>query len=307
MEIKFDSFRIKDMKPDSLLNILLYSLLIFIFTTFLNIIYKPAGPIGNLNIYGESELAPLLLISLFFEISTLINRNEKLFIPLRVVNTIFSLIILSIISNSVRRSEINTTQLNNSGNFVSGFISYLTDGFVNIPMNTSQPIKILFGYYLISVELLLCSIIFIIYLYFRFYRKEELVQTSQIKYQVQYRSFINVFTKNRLLATGTYLVIASQFLPFNSMNPYLVPTPAFAHFPLISLSICIIGILLIYSILNETNNMKRYIIIEILSIVIWNPFIVFRYGTPGIGYWLYIVGLGLLTYSILGNKLKINS
>jgi hypothetical protein len=53
--------------------------------------------------------------------------------------------------------------------------------------------------------------------------------------------------------------------------------------------------------------MKRYIIIEILSIVIWNPFIIFRYGTPGIGYWLYIVGLGLLTYSILGNKLKINS
>jgi len=52
MEIKFDSFRIKDMKPNSLLNILLYSLLIFIFTTFLNIIYKPAGPIGNLNIYG---------------------------------------------------------------------------------------------------------------------------------------------------------------------------------------------------------------------------------------------------------------
>jgi len=91
------------------------------------------------------------------------------------------------------------------------------------------------------------------------------------------------------------------------MNPYLVPTPAFAHFPIISLNICIIGILLIYSILNETNNMKRYIIIEILSIVIWNPFIVFRYGAPGIGYWLYIVGLGLLTYSILGNKLKINS
>ena len=168
-------------------------------------------------------------------------------------------------------------------------------------------LKYYLGIILFQLNYYYAQLFSLFYLYFRFYRKEELVQTSQIKYQVQYRSFINVFTKNRLLATGTYLVIASQFLPFNSMNPYLVPTPAFAHFPLISLSICIIGILLIYSILNETNNMKRYIIIEILSIVIWNPFIVFRYGAPGIGYWLYIVGLGLLTYSILGNKLKINS
>jgi hypothetical protein len=303
MKIQFNNFKFRDTKLDTVLNLLLLSVIFLTFTTFLSVIYKTSFSIGSLNIYGENELAPLLLISLLFEISALINRNEKLFIPLRIVNSFLLFLILSSASNLVARTGIDSSEINSVGNFASEMMSEASYGFYNMPQDLAQPDRLLFGYSIISISLLLCLIIFAVYLYYRFYKKEKFIQTSYI----QYRDFIDSFTKNKLLSIGIYFLLASQFLPFNRMQVNLLPTPAFAHMPIISLAICIIGFLLIYSILHDQNNINRYIIIELLSIVFWNPFTVFKYGAPGIGYWLYIVGLAFLAYSILGDKLRENS
>lgn len=303
MKIQFNNFKFRDTKLDTVLNLLLLSVIFLTFTTFLSVIYKTSFSIGSLNIYGENELAPLLLISLLFEIIALINRNEKLFIPLRIVNSFLLFLILSSASNLVTRTEISSSEINSVGNLASDMMSEASNGLYNMPKDLAQPDRLLFGYSIISISLLLCLIIFAGYLYYRFYKKERFVQTSYI----QYRDFIASFTKNKLLSIGIYFLLASQFLPFNRMQVNLLPTPAFAHMPIISSAICIIGFLLIYSILHDPNNIKRYIIIELLSIVFWNPFIVFKYGAPGIGYWFYIVGLAFLAYSILGDKLRVNS
>ncbi len=89
------------------------------------------------------------------------------------------------------------------------------------------------------------------------------------------------------------------------MNKFLLATPAFPD-----KSYSFIGnmdscILLVSNLLQgNTNNVRRYAIIEIASVLIWNPFYVYRFGTPGLGYLIYLVGLGLLVYSIFGAKLK---
>ena len=101
------------------------------------------------------------------------------------------------------------------------------------------------------------------------------------------------------------LLVISQLLPFNIMNKFLLATPAFADHPIVSSVICIVAFLLLSNLLQDNlNNVKRYAIIEIASVLIWNPFYVYRFGTPGLGYLIYLVGLGLLVYSIFGKKLK---
>ncbi|NQM12716.1 hypothetical protein HO422_00910 [Streptococcus suis] len=89
------------------------------------------------------------------------------------------------------------------------------------------------------------------------------------------------------------------------MNKFLLATPAFADHPFVSSVICIVAFLLLSNLLQDNiNNVKRYAIIEIVSILIWNPFYVYKFGTPGLGYLIYLVGLGMLVYSIFGAKLK---
>ncbi|HEL2111275.1 TPA: hypothetical protein TY903_001832 [Streptococcus suis] len=89
------------------------------------------------------------------------------------------------------------------------------------------------------------------------------------------------------------------------MNKFLLATPAFADHPFVSSVICIVAFLLLSNLLQDNiNNVKRYAIIEIASLLIWNPFYVYKFGTPGLGYLIYLVGLGMLVYSIFGAKLK---
>ena len=51
----------------------------------------------------------------------------------------------------------------------------------------------------------------------------------------------------------------------------------------ISASICTIR--------KNTRKIRLYSILEIASVVIWNPFYAFKYTLPGVGYILYIISL----------------
>ncbi|MDU4454339.1 MAG: hypothetical protein E7I91_06875 [Streptococcus mitis] len=315
MKIDFKHFNLSNRKFD-IARVLLFTQIFLIIATFFDSIFKNIHVSnvfnGNLNIYGESKLAPVLLIFLIFEIITLINQDEKLFIPLRLLNSFLTLLILKEISDVVTRSEVSTAAGTLFGLSVfSSLLNMATGGWFNTllggALDPSQirisPDRRLFGYYIIGFALLLSLIVFVFYLYRRFYKKEKLIKVNNINYH----DFIAVFSKNKLLSIATYLVMASQFIPFNIMINTLLPTPAFAAHPLFSSAICIIGFLLLDSILNEnTSNIKRYIIIEIMSIVIWNPFSVFKYGSPGFGYILYTLGIGLFVYSLL-NIIKLES
>ena len=66
MKIQFNNFKFRDTKLDTVLNLLLLSVIFLTFTTFFSVIYKTSFSIGILNIYGENELAHLLLISFLF-------------------------------------------------------------------------------------------------------------------------------------------------------------------------------------------------------------------------------------------------
>lgn len=315
MKINFKHFNTIVSKVD-IVKALLFTQIFLIIATFFDSIFKNIHVNnvfnGNLNIYGESKLAPVLLIFLLFEIIALINQDEKLFIPLRVLNSFLTLLILKEISDVVTRSEVSTAAGTLFGLSVfssllnmatGGWSSALFGGALDPSQIRISPDRRLFGYYIIEFTLLVSLSVFVFYLYRRFYKKEKLIKINRIKYH----DFIAVFSKNKLLSIATYLVILSQFIPFNIMIKTLLPTPAFAAHPLFSSAICIIGFLLLDSILNEnTNNIKRYIIIEIMSIVIWNPFSVFKYGAPGFGYILYILGIGIFVYSLL-NIIKLEN
>jgi membrane protein len=317
MKINFKHFNTIVSKVD-IVKALLFTQVFLILSTFFDVVfdkihYNSNIFNGNLNIYGKKELAPLLLILLLIEISALINRNEKLFVPLRIVNIFLTLLLLAEISNSVTQSEIATA----TGTFLGlsvlsfgfqmimgGWYDVLFGGGIDPSLIQISSDRRLFGFHLISFALFLSLLVFAFYLYRRFYKKEKFIQTNLINYH----DFITVFYKNRLLSIATYLVTASHFIPFNIMTKTLYPTPAFANHPIISASICVIGYLLLRSIIREdTSKIRLYSILEIISIIIWNPFYVFKYGLPGIGYILYIIGLGLFAYSLLSDKLKLDN
>ncbi|MFM0585180.1 hypothetical protein P7J12_01955 [Streptococcus suis] len=301
MKILFSNLKESGTKLDKILQALVLSQILLIIATFFDVMYDATFQIGNLNIYGKAEVAPFLLICTLIEICALISRNEKIFIPLRFLNTILIFNILSYISTDVIESEQSAAFANGIGNFASSVMSFFTFGLFEMPTDLAQSSKLLFGYHFIRLALLLCSIIFILYLYIRFIKKEELVQTNNF----DFHKLLELYSKNKLLVIATVLLVISQLLPFNIMNKSLLPTPAFADHPIFSSIICIVAFLLLSNLLHDNiNNIKRYAIIEITSILIWNPFYVYKFGTPGVGYLVYLVGLGMLAYSIFGAKLK---
>lgn len=308
VETKFYSFKTGNTKIDTALKLLLISLILLIASTFLKVMYDNLGsgagnPVGNLNIYGASEWAPLFLIFSLIEISSVINRREKFFIPLRIVNTLLMLTMQSAISSEVQSSENIANQANAIGNAASSFISTFTFGLYNIPQDLADSSRLLGGYHAISFTLLLSSITFAYYLYLRFVKKESIVPNSSIPLS----EIRNVFATNKLLTAAISLMALSQFIPFNRMNSNLFPSPAFADHPVISSAICIVFFLIFSSLLQRNNKfIELYVIIEIASLLIWNPFYVLRYGAPGLGYIIYIVGLALLIYYELRSRASNN-
>ncbi|HFI0404252.1 TPA: hypothetical protein ACGOZ1_000276 [Streptococcus suis] len=304
MELQPSNFNASGTKLEKILKALLISQIVLIISTFFNVMYDATFQIGNLNIYGKVNIAPLFLVCSVIEIVGLINRKEKIFIPFRVINTFLILNILSTISIAVIESEQSAAFANNVGNFASSVMSFFTFGLFEMPTNLAQSSKLLFGYHFIRLVLLILSIIFVLYLYNRFIKKEELVHTTHF----DFHKLLELYSKNKLLVIANVLLVISQLLPFNIMNKFLLATPAFADHPIVSSVICLVAFLLLLNLFqNNTNNVKRYAIIEIASVIIWNPFYVYKYGTPGFGYLIYIVGLGLLAYSVFGNKLKTES
>lgn len=285
---------------------LLISQIVIIIATFFNVIfdasYLGAGRyIGNLNIYGKVEIASLFLFCSLVEIFVLLNRNEKMFIFLRVVNSALLLNVLLSISAIIQQSEENAYDTNAIGNLMSSFTSFATFGLYNVPNNIARSSRLLFGYYLILFAFFISFIIFSLYLYRRFIKKEDFTQTSQF----QFRDCIHLFAKNKLLSVATCLTLLSQFLPFNSMNDFSNPTPAFAAQPVVSSIIIVITLLQLASLLqNNRHKFKQYIIFELASVFVWNPFYVFSHLGPGVGYFLYMIGVGLLTYVLIENRLK---
>lgn len=301
MELQLSNFIVSGTKLEKIIKALLISQIVLIISTFFNVMYDATLQIGNLNIYGKANIAPIFLVCSVIEIIALINRKEKIFLPFRVINAVLILNILSTISTAVIESEKSAAFANDIGNFASSVMSFFTFGLFEMPTDLAQSSKLLLGYHFIRLALLLCSIIYILYLYNRFIKKEELVHAINF----DFHKLVELYSKNKLLLIATVLLVISQLLPFNIMNKFLLATPAFADHPFVSSVICIVAFLLLSNLLQDNiNNVKRYAIIEIVSILIWNPFYVYKFGTPGLGYLIYLVGLGMLVYSIFGAKLK---
>lgn len=301
MELHLSNFIVSGTKLEKIIKALLISQIVLIISTFFSAMYDATLQIGNLNIYGKVNIAPLFLVLSVIEIIALINRNEKIFLPFRVINTFLILNILSTISTAVIESEQSAAFANDIGNFASSVMSFFTFGLFEMPTDLAQSSKLLLGYHFIRLALLLCSVIYILYLYNRFIKKEEVVHAINF----DFHKLVELYSKNKLLVIANVLLVISQLLPFNIMNKFLLATPAFADHPIVSSVIWIVAFLLVSNLLQgNTNNVRRYAIIEIASVLIWNPFYVYRFGTPGLGYLIYLVGLGLLVYSIFGAKLK---
>ncbi|MGO0056267.1 hypothetical protein ACTMTD_00710 [Streptococcus suis] len=301
MELQLSNFNASGTKLEKIIKALIISQIVLIISTFFNVMYDATLQIGNLNIYGKANIAPICLVCSVIEIIALINRKEKIFLPFRVINTVLILNILSTISTAVIESEKSAAFANDIGNFASSVMSFFTFGLFEMPTDLAQSSKLLLGYHFIRIALLLCSVIYILYLYNRFIKKEELVHAINF----DFHKLLELYSKNKLLVIATVLLVISQLLPFNIMNKFLLATPAFADHPIISSVICIVAFLLVSNLLQDnTNNVRLYVIIEIASVLIWNPFYVYRFGTPGLGYLIYLVGLGMLVYSIFGAKLK---
>ena len=269
---------------------LLCSQLVIILATFFKVAMLPS--FGKLNLYALDSVAVLFLISSVIEIVFTLKKNEKVFIPLRVVNLLW---LFSMIGNLTK--QIENLQMTESAmgvtlmgaGVVENLYSWLTFGIVDFAIPKSGYSSLLGTVNVIRIVADISLVLLLVYLYFRFIKKDAFDTTPCL--EVRFISELQTaYHLDQIVTIASIALIVSPFLRFMSNGPIVVT--AFGRKPFFALATVVLGVVVIHGVLSkDAKVLGKSILATLITFILWNPIYVMRQGRFGLGYILYLAGV----------------
>ncbi len=265
---------------------LLCSQLAIIIASFFKIAVLPS--FGKLNLYAMASMATLFLISSVIEIVFTLKKNEKVFITLRVVNLLWLFSLIGHLVKQIENLQKTEALVDFGAGVVENLYSWLSFGIVNFSIPRSGYSYLLGTVNIIRILADISLVILLIYVYLRFFKKDEFDTTPCIegsliaKLQAAYKT-------DKVVTGASIALIISPFLRF--MSNARIAVPAFGTRPFVASAIIALGVFVIRGVLvKDEQKLEKSILIALISFIIWNPIFAFRQGV-GIGYLLYLVAI----------------
>lgn len=265
---------------------LLCSQLAIILASFFKIAVLPS--FGKLNLYAMASMATLFLISSVIEIIFTLKKNEKVFITLRVVNLLWLFSLIGHIVKQIEDLQKTESLLDFGAGVVENLYSWLSFGIVNFSIPRSGYSYLLGTVNIIRILADISLVILLIYVYLRFFKKDEFDTTPCIegsliaKLQTAYKA-------DKVVTGASVALILSLFLRFWSNGRIAVP--AFGTRPFIASATIALSVFMIQGVLvKDAQKLERSILIVLITFILWNPISAFRQGV-GVGYLLYLVAI----------------
>ena len=265
---------------------LLCSQLAIILASFFKIAVLPS--FGKLNLYAMASMATLFLISSVIEIVFTLKKNEKVFITLRVVNLLWLFSLIGHIVKQIEDLQKTESLLDFGAGVVENLYSWLSFGIVNFSIPRSGYSYLLGTVNIIRILADISLVILLIYVYLRFFKKDEFDTTPCIegsliaKLQTAYKA-------DKVVTGANVALILSLFLRFWSNGRIAVP--AFGTRPFIASATIALSVFMIQGVLvKDAQKLERSILIVLITFILWNPISAFRQGV-GVGYLLYLVAI----------------
>lgn len=277
------------------------SLAFLIWATFLDIV-EIQNEFGRLNLYAAHPgvWGSLFLASSIVEFGAVLIKFEKIFIPLRVVNSIWLSNMLKLQMEAYKDYLNFESSFNLGTKIIEGLTSWFTDDLFAIPAREASNMFILGGYTIIRFGMFLSFITMAIYLYFRVIKKESLHSIPNITL-VSVQSFFVALNKDKIITLASCLLLVSPFIKF--INWFGLMKSAFGANPIFALTISLLAYLIILNLSqNKEKNVNILSLLELLTFIFWNPLFVLKHGMFGLGYIIYIIGLSLLASHIVRRR-----
>ena len=265
---------------------LLCSQLAIILASFFKIAVLPS--FGKLNLYAMASMATLFLISSVIEIIFTLKKNEKVFITLRVVNSLWLFSLIGHIVKQIEDLQKTESLLDFGAGVVENLYSWLSFGIVNFSIPRSGYSYLLGTVNIIRILADISLVILLIYVYLRFFKKDEFDTTPCIEGSL-IAKLQTAYNLNKVVTGASVALILSLFLRFWSNGRIAVP--AFGTRPFIASATIALSVFMIQGVLvKDAQKLERSILIVLITFILWNPISAFRQGV-GVGYLLYLVAI----------------
>lgn len=265
---------------------LLCSQLAIILASFFKIAVLPS--FGKLNLYAMASMATLFLISSVIEIIFTLKKNEKVFITLRVVNLLWLFSLIGHIVKQIEDLQKTESLLDFGAGVVENLYSWLSFGIVNFSIPRSGYSYLLGTVNIIRILADISLVILLIYVYLRFFKKDEFDTTPCIEGSL-IAKLQTAYNLNKVVTGASVALILSLFLRFWSNGRIAVP--AFGTRPFIASATIALSVFMIQGVLvKDAQKLERSILIVLITFILWNPISAFRQGV-GVGYLLYLVAI----------------
>jgi membrane protein len=265
---------------------LLCSQLAIILASFFKIAVLPS--FGKLNLYAMASMATLFLISSVIEIVFTLKKNEKVFITLRVVNLLWLFSLIGHIVKQIEDLQKTESLLDFGAGVVENLYSWLSFGIVNFSIPRSGYSYLLGTVNIIRILADISLVILLIYVYLRFFKKDEFDTTPCIEGSL-IAKLQTAYKLDKVVTGASVALILSLFLRFWSNGRIAVP--AFGTRPFIASATIALSVFMIQGVLvKDAQKLERSILIVLITFILWNPISAFRQGV-GVGYLLYLVAI----------------
>ena len=265
---------------------LLCSQLAIILASFFKIAVLPS--FGKLNLYAMASMATLFLISSVIEIVFTLKKNEKVFITLRVINLLWLFSLIGHIVKQIEDLQKTESLLDFGAGVVENLYSWLSFGIVNFSIPRSGYSYLLGTVNIIRILADISLVILLIYVYLRFFKKDQLDTTPCIEGSL-IAKLQTAYNLDKVVTGASVALILSLFLRFWSNGRIAVP--AFGTRPFIASATIALSVFMIQGVLvKDAQKLERSILIVLITFILWNPISAFRQGV-GVGYLLYLVAI----------------
>ena len=265
---------------------LLCSQLAIILASFFKIAVLPS--FGKLNLYAMASMATLFLISSVIEIVFTLKKNEKVFITLRVINLLWLFSLIGHLVKQIENLQKTEALLDFGTGVVENLYSWLSFGIVNFSIPRSGYSYLLGTVNIIRILADISLVILLIYVYLRFFKKDEFDTTPCIEGSL-IAKLQTAYNLNKVVTGASVALILSLFLRFWSNGR--IEVPAFGTRPFIASATIALGVFMIRAVLTkDAKKLEKSILIVLITFILWNPISAFRQGV-GIGYLVYLVAI----------------
>ena len=265
---------------------LLCSQLAIILASFFKIAVLPS--FGKLNLYAMASMATLFLISSVIEIVFTLKKNEKVFITLRIVNLLWLFSLIGHLVKQIEDLQKTESLLDFGAGVVENLYSWLSFGIVNFSIPRSGYSYLLGTVNIIRILADISLVILLIYVYLRFFKKDEFDTTPCIEGSL-IAKLQTAYNLDKVVTGASVALILSLFLRFWSNGRIAVP--AFGTRPFIASATIALSVFMIQGVLvKDAQKLEKSILIALITFILWNPIFAFRQGV-GVGYLLYLVAI----------------